>query len=236
MLIAEGGLEALSMRQLSTVAALAVNTLYALFGSREGVIEAVIADAIDHTAIELGDIEGDDPIELAVRFASTGVRSRCAAAAYTRPLFRALSTSGDHQAASMRYAAPLLTRIMQRGVDGGWLRADVDLDLVVRHILNTLVHASTRWAFHEIDDDTYLGRGRLCRGVEPGGRQHERGARPSRCNLAKDRAASAICDRRVKDHDGATVFDTVFDTAPSVKTNGTAVERLPRQDRFSSRR
>lgn len=149
LLIAEGGPEALSMRQLSTVAGLAVNTLYALFGSRDGVVAAVIEDGIANTGDALGEIEARDPLELALALVTHAVNARQAAEAYTRPLYRALATTGVHKDAGMKRAAPLLLRILQRGVAVELLRDDVDLRLLVDHILRAFVHASMRWAFND---------------------------------------------------------------------------------------
>lgn len=155
ILIAEGGVEALSMRQLSMVAGLAVNTVYALFGSRDGVLSALITDAIDESAVDVTLRPSGDALDVAMALAKKSVTLRVAAADITRPLFKALATQGATKQEGMERAGPLLRSILGRAVEDGLLRDDVDLDVLGRHLLEHLVHTSMRWAFEEIDAETY---------------------------------------------------------------------------------
>jgi AcrR family transcriptional regulator len=63
-LLADGGLQALSMRKLADEASLSVRTLYNLWGTREEILEALLLDAQERidTAI-LGATLPDDPLE-----------------------------------------------------------------------------------------------------------------------------------------------------------------------------
>lgn len=154
-IIAEDGVEALSMRRLAAACGLAVNTLYALFESREGVLAAVIGDGIERTAAEAVGRGARSPLAEARALVETGVRQRVAEAAYTKPMYRALAAAGSQQEAGRRHATPVLRGILARAVAEGLLREDVDLALLTDHVLSVFVGAATRWAFDELDAKEY---------------------------------------------------------------------------------
>src|SRR5689334_2017811 len=66
-LIAEGGVDAVSIGDVTERADVGFGTFYTYFESKDALIEAVVADAMSHAATIIGTraLESDDPAEMA---------------------------------------------------------------------------------------------------------------------------------------------------------------------------
>lgn len=91
-LLAEGGIEALSTRKLAEEAELSVHTLYALVGSKEQILAAVMEDNHNRVLADLLRIEEEHPIGrlFAIVDATYDILAEDAAA--QKPLMRVLMT------------------------------------------------------------------------------------------------------------------------------------------------
>lgn len=150
-LIAEGGVEALSMRRLALVTGCSVNTLYALFGDKDGVFGAVVADGMQKVAVKLAADSSQSPLERAealVKLSAERIRNE---AAFSKPMYRTLSASGPASQIGRQHAAQILRGILSDAISGDILRPDVDADLLTENILQGFMMASMRWAHDAID-------------------------------------------------------------------------------------
>lgn len=151
-LIAEEGLEALSLRRLATAAGLAVNTLYALFESRDGILEAVVEYGIarrSEDALAQAAAEGDvlDRLDALVQGVSRQMRSDPRP---PRSLHRALAARPELRSVAERGAQTVMTRILRDGIDDGSIRRDTDLRALTSFMVRSMMGAMSAWAHEEI--------------------------------------------------------------------------------------
>jgi len=157
-LLADGGADALSMRRLASQSGLAVNTLYALFDSREGVLLAVIEDGIRATHLELDADPAANALQRCALLVERSVQSRIDAAAYVKPMYQALAAHIPEQDAGLRIAFDVTHRLFVQGRSEGWVRDDVDLVPFVEMLLRNFVDNAKRWALGHDDDNAFLRR------------------------------------------------------------------------------
>lgn len=150
-LIAEGGVEALSMRRLALVTGCSVNTLYALFGDKDGVFGAVVADGMQKVAVKLAADPSQSPLERAealVKLSAERIRNE---AAFSKPMYLTLNAFGPASHVGRQHAAELLRSVLVDAQDAGILRKTVDVGLLCENILQGFMMASLRWAHDAID-------------------------------------------------------------------------------------
>jgi AcrR family transcriptional regulator len=94
-LLAAGGIEALSTRKLAEAAELSVHTLYALVGSKNAILEAVMADNHDRVLSDIVAIDAGHPIERIFAIVESTHRIIAEDAAAQKPLMRVLMTLFD---------------------------------------------------------------------------------------------------------------------------------------------
>lgn len=156
-LIAEGGVEALSMRRLAAEAEVAVNTVYALLGnSREDILEALVEDGIRHLDRVLHEKEFGDPVVIGTTLVTIVVDHILEREEVFRPVLLAEAHAnvgwGDvHALAQAREA-------LEVAAQAGVLRDDADLDLLSEQIFQSFRAWSWRWAEREIDGPEFRAR------------------------------------------------------------------------------
>jgi AcrR family transcriptional regulator len=94
-LLAAGGIEALSTRKLAEAAELSVHTLYALVGSRNAILEAVMADNHNCVLSDIVAIDGRNPIEQIFAFVDSTYRIIAEDSHAQKALMRILMTLFD---------------------------------------------------------------------------------------------------------------------------------------------
>ena len=160
-LIAEGGIEALTMRRLAQDAELAVNTLYSLFGgSREDILKAIIEDGIQDLDRILHEKTIDDPLTMAPAIANTVADYLLEHEGVFRPAFLA-EAHAVHQGEigwGDVTALELLREALGGAASEGHLRDDIDLDLLGQHIFQSFRSSGRRWAAREIEGDEFRAR------------------------------------------------------------------------------
>jgi len=97
-LLAAGGIEALSTRKLAEAAELSVHTLYALVGSKDKILEAVMADNHNRVLSDILAINAQHPIEQIFAFVESTYRIIAEDSAAQKPLMRVLMTLFDEGA------------------------------------------------------------------------------------------------------------------------------------------
>jgi AcrR family transcriptional regulator len=91
-LLAEGGIEALSTRKLAEAAGLSVHTLYALVGSKNAILEAVMADNHNRVLADILEVDEQSPIEKIFAIVESTYRIILEDSAAQKPLMRVLMT------------------------------------------------------------------------------------------------------------------------------------------------
>ena len=94
-LLAAGGIEALSTRRLAEAAELSVHTLYALVGSKNKILEAVMEDNHNRVLGDILAINAQHPIEQIFAIVESTHRIIAEDAAAQKPLMRVLMTLFD---------------------------------------------------------------------------------------------------------------------------------------------
>ena len=91
-LLASGGIDALSTRRLAEEAELSVHTLYALVGSKEQILEAVMADNHERVFEDLARIDDHEAIEKLFAIVESTYRIISEDSAAQKPIMRMLMT------------------------------------------------------------------------------------------------------------------------------------------------
>jgi AcrR family transcriptional regulator len=94
-LLAAGGIEALSTRKLAEEAELSVHTLYALVGSKNKILEAVMEDNHNRVLGDISEINAQHPIEQIFAILDSTYRIIAEDSAAQKPLMRVLMTLFD---------------------------------------------------------------------------------------------------------------------------------------------
>jgi len=130
-LIAEGGVDAVSIGEVTERADIGFGTLYTYFDSKDALIEAVVAEAMSQTATIIGTraLESGDPAEMA----SISYRRFLSYAGDEPELARVLLGLPDAESLFEEALAPLARRVLERGVSER--RFDIaDLELALTSI------------------------------------------------------------------------------------------------------
>ncbi len=162
-LIAEGGMDALSMRRLAGRARLSVTTLYNLVGARSDIVRALVMDAIDRMDQELDRTAPlDDPIERCRAIVTVSSGYMVEHADIFRPM---LLAAHDGDAEHVRAAEPVAeraarmqARAIEVAVERGLLRDLLDPLQLGRQIYHGFDGAACQWAMGQIDAPTFEAR------------------------------------------------------------------------------
>jgi AcrR family transcriptional regulator len=135
-LIAEHGVEALRVREVTDLADVGFGSFYNHFENKEELIETVVTNAIEVTTerIMLGAEEFDDPAETAAVAHRAFIQI-----AYDDPQLARLLVNLDHADALLETASwPFLAPVLERGVETGRF-AGVDVDVAVSFIVGATI-------------------------------------------------------------------------------------------------
>jgi AcrR family transcriptional regulator len=158
LLVAEYGVEALSMRALADEAGVSVTTLYNLFGTKEGIVRALAADVLEAFDARLEHIDGPDGIERARRMLDVLVDLVIDQA--PRPLVAAVL--GDellvYELAAGWRSRDALEQAMRAAVDAGQLAGDLAPRALAEDVLQGFVRLQRMWAADVLSDDGFRAR------------------------------------------------------------------------------
>ena len=162
-LIAESGLDGLTMRKLAERAGVAVATLYNQFGDRDGVVVAFVSSGLDQLELELDAQPDAGPIDTTRALFEALDESFAAEPEVWRPIFASLrSGSEDHGMGQVgdRVVAYIENDLAKAASDGRF-DVEVDVERLARHIFNTRMNRLEKWANAAIDWDMYRSSGTL---------------------------------------------------------------------------
>ncbi len=146
-----------SMRRLAEEAEVSLVTPYNLFGSKSGVLYALLNASLERldrvTDAQLSAKPVDNVLELAGIAADVYARD----ARFYRPLMQFLLGVRDleHRPRSIEQSLQLWRRTLRAAVRGGLLPASIDQELLARQLMITFIGAVELWIHEELDDDAF---------------------------------------------------------------------------------
>ena len=152
--IARSGVAALSMRRLASAADVSVATLYNLYGSKEGILDALLDEMLDSFTGTFGELAPVDPLSRARTIVSLSVDEYVREARIYRPLIAAVDALGatPHNADVLVRFAAMEEEAIAAAVEAGLLRDDVPPRLVARQIVLSYLQALRHWAIGDVTD------------------------------------------------------------------------------------
>jgi AcrR family transcriptional regulator len=163
-LLAAGGIEALSTRKLAEAAELSVHTLYALVGSKDKILEAVMEDNHNRVLSDIVAINAWHPIEQIFGFVDSTYRITAEDEAAQKPLMRVLMTLFDQGTLG---SEPWWMLAQQRGwmvsavgeaIDQRLLTADFPAPLIADMLMNIFLTNLRDYLFDRAALDAFRDR------------------------------------------------------------------------------
>lgn len=153
VLIAEAGLDGLTMRKLAERARVAVATLYNQFGDRDGVLVAFVSSGLDQLETELDAHPDAGPIDTTRQLFEALDETFAAEPDVWKPIFASIKvgTSGHGMGAvGDRVVAYIETDFAKAAADGHF-EIEVDVAALARHVFITRMNRLEKWANDSID-------------------------------------------------------------------------------------
>jgi len=157
-LIAEGGIEALTMRRLAERADVAVATLYNQFGDRQGLLVAFVDAGLDELEERIDALPSAEPIDVTRQLFSALDDEITDRPLVWRPIFAMLNAGpGAHGMGDVGDRVVAIIRAdLDKAAASEMFVGDVDTEQLARHILNSRMSRLERWALGIIDWDLYV--------------------------------------------------------------------------------
>lgn len=162
-LIAESGLDGLTMRKLANRAGVAVATLYNQFGDRSGVLVAFVSSGLDRLEVEFDAQPAVEPIEATRALLEAFDAEFAGQPEVWRPIFSTLRSGPGHH--GMGPVGDRVTAFIEqdfaKAAAAGMLIIDCDVETLAHHVFNTRMNRLEKWATGIIEWDQYRRSSRL---------------------------------------------------------------------------
>ena len=148
VLIAESGLDGLTMRKLATRAGVAVATLYNQFGDRSGVLVAFVSSGLDRLEVEFDAQPAREPIETTRALFEAFDAEFAGQPEVWRPIFSTMrSGPGSH---GMGPVGDRVTHFIEqdfaKAAANGMLVIGADVETLAQHVFTTRMNRLEKWA------------------------------------------------------------------------------------------
>jgi len=163
-LLAAGGIEALSTRKLAEAAELSVHTLYALVGSKDKILEAVMEDNHNRVLSDIIEINARHPIEQVFAFVDSTYRIIAEDQAAQKPLMRVLTTLFDQGTLGsdpwwmMAQEKGWMLSAVAEAIDRELLRPDFPAPVIADMLMKIYLTNLRDYLFDRADLDAYRDR------------------------------------------------------------------------------
>jgi AcrR family transcriptional regulator len=163
-LLAAGGIEALSTRKLAEEAELSVHTLYALVGSKDKILEAVMEDNHNRVLSDIIALNARHPIEQIFAFVDSTYKIIAEDQAAQKPLMRVLMTLFDQGALGsdpwwmMAQEKGWMLSAVTEAIDQGLLKPDYPAPVIADMLMKTYLTNLRDYLFDRADLDAYRDR------------------------------------------------------------------------------
>ena len=162
-LIAETGVDGLTMRRLAERAGVAVATLYNQFGDRDGVLVAFVSAGLDQLEVELDAQPDAGPIDTTRALFDALDENFATEPEVWRPIFASLkSEDGAHGMGEVGDRVVLyIERDLAKASAASMFAPVVDVERLARHVFVTRIARLEKWASGAIDWEWYRSSSRL---------------------------------------------------------------------------
>ncbi len=145
------------MRRLAEESEVSLVTPYNLFGSKSGVLYALLNDSLERLDQAVDVRPSAKPVDAVLELAGIAADLYASDGAFYRPLIQFLLGVPDpaHRPRSVEQSLLRWTRTVEAAVDGGLLPATVDRELLARQLLITFVGVLEFWIQGDLDDDAF---------------------------------------------------------------------------------
>ncbi len=151
-IIRETGTFDLPMRQLAARAQVSLRTPYALFGSKSGIISAILRS--DQSAFRdvIRQLKSEDPLENLFDRSMAGMELYAHEQPFYRALFRATQGySGGSETEPAREMLHVYLILSRRIADAGYIRPEIASDALARILTDLFVANLRNWALGDFD-------------------------------------------------------------------------------------
>lgn len=147
----EGSFSGLSMRKVAERANVSVTTLYNLFGSKEEIRLALVANLIDGVDDAFERLPVEDPIERMEALITIGAKHLTSHDTVSRVALLANIEATLEEDPAARRSIEILAMELKAGMDAGALQNDLHTDLLAAQIYAGFRHAADDWACERLD-------------------------------------------------------------------------------------
>jgi len=147
------------MRKLAEEAQVSLVTPYNLFGSKTGVLYALLNESLE-TLDRAVTRPSTSPVNALLAVSSVGANTYVSDAAYYRPLVRAVFGVRDreHRPRALERSLRLWSRPVETAVRGGLLARSVDTALLARQLMIAFIGVLELWIHEDLDDQGFLAQ------------------------------------------------------------------------------
>ena len=154
-LIETDGRQALSMRRLAECAQLSTRTLYNLYGAKEDILYALMAESVREVDAKLAKLAPTDPLERSRVMLTVSIDQLCSRTAFNRALYRGFEVEVDR---ARNFEVMSLARGRQQSVleaaqEQGLLQKSVSPRVLAHHIITGYGNAVRLWCREVLDSD-----------------------------------------------------------------------------------
>jgi AcrR family transcriptional regulator len=145
------------MRRLADEAEVSLATPYNLFGSKSGVLYALLNDSLERLDRAADTFSSSTPVERVLEIAGIAADVYARDAAFYRPLIQFLLGVRDvaHRPRFIEQSLRRWNRTVQAAVRHGVLRDTVDVDLLARQLMINFIGVLELWIHDELDEDAF---------------------------------------------------------------------------------
>ena len=156
-LIRSTGGTSFSMRALAEEAEVSLATPYNLFGSKSGVLYALLNASIENVDRAAITYSSSKPVERVLEVAGIAADVYARDPAFYRPLMQFLLGARDveHRPRFIAQSLHRWTRTVQAAVRHGLLSPTVDMALLARQLMINLIGVLDLWIHEELDDEAF---------------------------------------------------------------------------------
>jgi AcrR family transcriptional regulator len=145
------------MHRLASEAEVALVTPYNLFGSKSGVLYALLNDSLERLDRAVGVRPAAKPVDAVLELAGIAADMYTSDSAFYRPLMQCVLGVRDleHRPRAIERSERLWSRTVDAAVRGGLLSRSVDGDLLARQLMITFIGALDLWVHEDLGDDAF---------------------------------------------------------------------------------
>lgn len=156
-LIRRTGGTAFSMRALAGQAEVSLATPYNLFGSKGGVLYALLNGSLERVDRAADTFPSTKPVEHVLEVAGIAADVYARDAAFYRPLMQFLLGARDveHRPRFIAQSLHRWTRTVQAAVRDDFLPASIDVALLTRQLMINFIGVLDLWIHEELDEDAF---------------------------------------------------------------------------------